>query len=270
MITDLLSGFSREPAECLVRINDTPIESLYPLLAEVTVETGRNAPDSATLTFETRRDERGEWMVQDATGLFDNTPLMREWNRISIVAAFGNHEEEVLRGFIRQLRAEYPEDAGAAKLVVECQDESLQLDREHRRISWGSEDLPTSDPQIIDETLARYPGLAGDPMNAAGQSTNRRSQPGRHRHHAAPGARRRERLRTLFSPRRAVLRPAARRPAAAAADALGLCRQGRQLHLDHRHRRRPSARRSRLRSAGRNRRRVERSARRTRSTAARH
>lgn len=170
MITDLLSGFSREPAECLVRINDTPIESLYPLLAEVTVETGRNAPDSATLTFETRRDERGEWMVQDATGLFDNTPLMREWNRISIVAAFGNHEEEVLRGFIRQIRAEYPEDAGAAKLVVECQDESLQLDREHRRRSWGSEQLPSSDLQILGETLGNYSGLTTDPMNASGQA----------------------------------------------------------------------------------------------------
>jgi hypothetical protein len=69
MITDLLTGFSREPAECIVTINDTPIEMLYPLLAEVTVETGRNAPDTATITFESRRDERGEWLVQDATGL---------------------------------------------------------------------------------------------------------------------------------------------------------------------------------------------------------
>jgi hypothetical protein len=97
-----------------------------------------------------RRDERGEWLVQDATGLFDDTPLMREWNRIRIVAAFGSHEEEVLRGFIRQIRAEYPEDAGAAKLVVECQDESLQLDREHRRRSWGSEQsaqLRPADPR---------------------------------------------------------------------------------------------------------------------------
>lgn len=170
MITDLLAGFSREPAECLVKINDTPIEQLYPLLAEVTVETGRNAPDTATLTFETRRDERGEWLVQDATGLFDSTPLIREWNRISIVAAFGSREEEVLRGFIRQIRAEYPEDAGNAKLVVECQDESLQLDRSHRRRSWGSEQLPASDLQIVSETLGSYSGLAPDPMNAPGQT----------------------------------------------------------------------------------------------------
>ena len=170
MMIDLLAGFSREPAECIVRINDTPIEALYPLLSEVTVETGRNAPDTATLTFETRRDEQGEWLVQDATGLFDNTPLMREWNRISIVAAFGSREEEVLRGFIRQIRAEYPADAGAAKLLVECQDESLQLDREHRRSSWGTELLPSSDLLILAETLGRYTGLTPDPMNASGQS----------------------------------------------------------------------------------------------------
>lgn len=170
MIPDLLGGLAREPAECIVRINDAPIDTLYPLLAEVVVETGRNAPDTATLTFETRRDERGEWAVQDATGLLDDTPLIREWNRVSIVAAFGMREEEVLRGFIRQIRAEYPEDAGAAKLIVECQDESLQLDRTHRRKSWGSETLPSSDLLILTETLGNYRGLAPDPMNGSGQS----------------------------------------------------------------------------------------------------
>jgi hypothetical protein len=170
VIPDLLAGLAREPAECIVKINDVAIETLYPLLAEVAVETKRNAPDTATLTFESRRDERGEWIVQDATGIFDGTPLMREWNRISIAAAFGSREEEVLRGFIRQIRAEYPEDAGAAKLVVECQDESLQLDREHRRTSWGTEQLPASDMLILSETLGRYSGLAPDPMNATGQT----------------------------------------------------------------------------------------------------
>ena len=170
MVLDLLAGFSREPSECIVKINDTPIESLYPLLAEVTVETGRNAPDTATLTFETRRDEHGEWLVQDATGLFDDTPIMREWNRVGISAAFGSVEEEVLRGFIRQIKAEHPDDAGAAKLTVECQDESLQLDREHRRKSWGTELLPSSDLLLLLETLGNYSGLAPDPMNAAGQS----------------------------------------------------------------------------------------------------
>ncbi len=167
---DLLAGFSREPAECIVRVNDTPIDSLYPLLAELTVETGRNAPDTATLTFETRRDEHGEWLVQDATSLLDDTPLLREWNRIAISAVFGLREEEVLRGFIRQIRAEYPEDAGAAKLVVECQDESLQLDRSHRRLSWGSEPLPSSDTLILLETLGNYSGLVPDPLNGPGQS----------------------------------------------------------------------------------------------------
>ena len=166
---DLLAGFSREPAECIVRVNDAPIEPLYPLLVEVSVETGRNAPDTATLTFETRRDEHGEWMVQDATGLLDDIPLLREWNRIRISAVFGLREEEVLRGFIRQIRAEYPEDAGAAKLVVECQDESLQLDRTHRRRTWGSELLPSSDTLILLETLGNYSGLAPDPLNAPGQ-----------------------------------------------------------------------------------------------------
>jgi hypothetical protein len=208
--------------------------------------------------------------VQDATGTFDDTPLMREWNRIRIVAAFGSREEEVLRGFIRQIRAEYPEDAGAAKLVVECQDESLQLDREHRRTSWGSEDLPTSDQQIVDETLARYAGLGADPMNAAGQTgivglnqdgtditlLQARAEENGYELYFRRGV-------VYFGPPRAGLP----QPQPTLSVYAG---KSRQLHLDHRHRRRPPARRSRLRSAGRNRRRVERSDRRARSAAARY
>lgn len=164
---DLLA--TRAPAECVLSINGAPIDSLYPLLSEVTVETSRNAPDTASIVFESRRDEHGEWLVQDALGA-DGRPLFQEWNRVSIAAAFGLEQEEVLRGFIRQVRCEYPQDAGGARVTVECQDESLQLDREHRRQSWGSTELPSSDTQILAEVLGRYPGLAPDPQNAPGRS----------------------------------------------------------------------------------------------------
>ena len=168
MLLDLLSTATREPAECLVEVEGAPIESLYPFLMEVTVETGRNTPDTATLVFESRRDETGRWLVQDATDMTGEY-LLREWNRIVIKAAFGSREEEVLRGFIRQVRAEYPQDAGAARVTVECQDESLQLDREHNRRVWGTTDLPSSDTLILQEIIGRYPPLAPDALSATGQ-----------------------------------------------------------------------------------------------------
>lgn len=169
MDLDFLSPATREPAECLVEVEGAAIESLYPFLMEVTVETSRNSPDTATLVLESRRDEQGRWLVQDAT---DPTGeyLLREWNRILIKAAFGSREEEVLRGFIRQVRAEYPQDPGAARVTVECQDESLGLDREHRRRVWGTTDQPSSDTLLLQEIIGRYSPLTPDSLSGPGQS----------------------------------------------------------------------------------------------------
>ncbi|HVK55996.1 MAG TPA: hypothetical protein VM532_13330 [Burkholderiales bacterium] len=170
MLLDILSAKDRAPAECVIEVNQQPIEDLYPFLVEVTVETGRTEPAVATLTFESRRDEHGEWLVQDATGIDGREYVLREWSSILIKAVFGDREEEVLRGFIRQVKAEYPEDQGAARVIVECQDESLQLDREHRRKTWGTTDAPMSDTQIVTEMLGSYSPLSLDAESASGQS----------------------------------------------------------------------------------------------------
>jgi hypothetical protein len=169
VLLDFLSGKERAPAECVIEIDSRPIVELYPFLIEATVETSRTEPATASLVFETRRDEHGEWTVQDAYGLDPREPILADWKPITIRAVFGVREEEVLRGFIRQIRTEYPEDAGAARVTVECQDESMQLDREHVRKPWGTEQLPSSDRLILTELLAPYAPLASDPESAAGQ-----------------------------------------------------------------------------------------------------
>ncbi|MCK7500256.1 MAG: hypothetical protein MZW92_65615 [Comamonadaceae bacterium] len=259
VIPNLLAGLTRDPAECVVKINDAPIEALYPLLAEVTVETGRNAPDTATLTFESRRDERGEWLVQDATGLFDDTPLMREWNRISIAG-----------------RLWRPGGRGAARLHPP--DPRGISGRRRRRQAGGGVPgrVPPARPPAPSQVLGhgadpklghadpeRNPGPVFGPLPRQDEchrpDAHRRPQPGRHRHPVAPGPRRGERLRALLPPRACVLRAAPRRPAPAPADPFGVCRQDRQLHLYQRHRRRPPARCRGLRPAGRIGRGIERS-----------
>src|SRR5262245_13454327 len=169
-IGGLLSGKERAPAECAVEVDHAPIEDLYPFLIEVTVQAGRSDAATATLTFESRRDELGQWLVQDAHGLDPREPILAEWKPILIKAVFGVREEEVFRGFVRQVKAEYPPDAGNARVTVECQDDSLQLDRTHRRKAWGTEQLPTSDQQIFMEVLSAYAPLSLDAESAAGQS----------------------------------------------------------------------------------------------------
>lgn len=150
MILDFLSQKSREPAECIIEIDNQEIEDLYGFLTEVVVETSRAEAAAATLTFETRRIETGEWVIQDDGRFYP-------WAKIKILAAFGGDPEEIMRGYIKEIRAEYPNEAGTTKVTVNCQDDSIELDREHIRDTWG-EDSPTTDRVII-ETILRPYGL---------------------------------------------------------------------------------------------------------------
>ena len=170
MSLSLLSALqaTREPAECLVSIAGESLADFYPMLTELSVETSRHVPDTARLSFESRRDDQGNWLIQDAKGLSGRV-LFQEWNPITISAAFGTATEEILRGFIRQVRSEYPPDPGAVKVIVEVQDESFQLDRQQRRRSWGTTDVPMTDLQILAELLSPYAGLSQDAQCATGQ-----------------------------------------------------------------------------------------------------
>ena len=159
----LLSDRLREPAECVIRIGTSgqEITDFYPFLMEVTVDTTRDSPAVATLKFETRRDENGQWLIQDAG-------ILAPWEPIVIEAAFGSTTEEVMRGYIREIKADYPEDACETTVTVECQDESIKLDREHMRCVWGG-DAPTSDRIIVSAILANH-NLTLDPQSGDGQS----------------------------------------------------------------------------------------------------
>ena len=161
MLQDLFSSRERSPAECVIAVDGAEIGEFYPLLLEVNVDSSRSEAATASLVFETRRNELGRWMVQDA-GVF--VP----WARITISAAFGLRVEEVMRGYIREVVLDTPQNAGAARLRVVCQDDSLRLDRAHRRVTWGSEEQPSSDRALLAEIIASY-GLSPDPDNAGGQ-----------------------------------------------------------------------------------------------------
>lgn len=159
-----LFGKYREPAECVISVGKAKqeITELYRFLVEVVVEASVDQPSIATLNFETRRDEKGQWSVQDSG-------LLATWEPILVEAAFGSTTEEVMRGYIREIRAAYPEDAGSATVTVECQDESLALDREHVRREWGAES-PSSDAMILQEIVAGKHGLLLDSDSEDGLS----------------------------------------------------------------------------------------------------
>ncbi len=160
---EFLRERNREPAECIIKVgtSENEISEFYPFLREVTVDTTRQWPAVARLTFETRRDEQGHWIVQDSD-------VFAPWEPIIIEAAFGTRTEEVMRGFIRTVRASYPENAGETTVTVNCQDDSIKMDRNHVREVWGG-DAPTTD-QVITSTIISNHGLSPDPANGPGQS----------------------------------------------------------------------------------------------------
>ena len=167
------------PPSASSRWTTTPLDDLYPVLVSVEVSTSRGEAAAATLIFETRRFEDGTWNVQDVD-------LLKPWAPVKIEAAFGERVEEVMRGFILRVDADYPANPGETKLTVTCQDESLPLDRAHVREQWGA-DGPLSDGVILATDLwAPQPGA---PPRQRGRAAGHLDQSGRHRHQVPEGAR---------------------------------------------------------------------------------
>jgi hypothetical protein len=164
MLLDLFSGAQRDPAGCVVKVGVAQFEiaDLYPFLTGVSIECSRSDAWSATLTFESRRDEQGKWVVQDSG-------LLNPWEPIVVEASFGSLSEEIFRGYIREVSASYPEEAGAATVTVECQDDSIVLDRNHVRQNWGEAEAPTTDGLIFQQIVSRN-GLTPNPESGQGLS----------------------------------------------------------------------------------------------------
>lgn len=147
-LLDLFSDVKRLPAECVVELDNEEISDLYPALVEVSVEADRKEWTTATLTLETRRLEDGSWSVQD-------DDRIKPWVPVKISAVFGDETEEVMRGFVREVKADYPAEKGSARVTVICQDESLKMDRLHVEQPWG-EDGPITDGQIASQIIQRH------------------------------------------------------------------------------------------------------------------
>lgn len=145
-LLDIFSEVKRQPVECQIDFDNQEAVDLYPALVEVVIATSRKQWTTATLIFETRRLEDGTWVIQD-------DDRVKPWVSVKITAVFGAESEEVMRGYVREVKVDYPAEKGAAKVTVICQDESLKLDRHHVNRPWG-EDAPTTDALIV-TTIAK-------------------------------------------------------------------------------------------------------------------
>ncbi len=132
----------RDPVECKIIVDGQEVSEFYSYLAEAKVMITRKGAAVAILLFDSIRKENGEWLIQDA-GVF--VP----WKPITILAKFGSDEKEVMRGYIKGVKADSPQDMGSANVRITCQDESIRLDRDHIRTVRSTVDDPQSDGAII-------------------------------------------------------------------------------------------------------------------------
>ncbi len=166
-LLDLFSEVKRQPAECVVELDNGEITDLYPALVEVVVETNRKQWTTATLVLETRRLEDGTWTVQD-------DGRIKPWVPVKVSAVFGDETEEVMRGYIREVKAEYPAEKGSARVTVVCQDDSLKMDRLHVEQPWP-EDGTITDGQIATQIIQRH-NLQLDGTPGEGQTVQELNQ----------------------------------------------------------------------------------------------
>lgn len=142
------------PVECVVKIDDEEILSLYPYVKSVEVRMSRRSAAICTILLDSIRDENGEWLVQDQAEI-------KPWKKIKIEAHFADYQEEVMRGFIRDVKIQHPQDMSASVVTVTGQDDSILFDREHIRKIWSREDEQMNDGDIASE-IAIDKGLTAD------------------------------------------------------------------------------------------------------------
>lgn len=158
----------RAPVECVVEVDGREMQSLYPYLREVRVEMSRKGASTCTLSFDSVRDTGGKWVVQDAG-------ILAAWKRIKIDAVFGSRREEVMRGYIKEVKVEYPADMSAAMVTVLGQDETILFDREHKRATWSTQQRPVSDQTVVQAIAQAHQLLA---QAAAGLNNQNLAQDG--------------------------------------------------------------------------------------------
>lgn len=154
-----------DPVELKILVDDQELSDFYPYLAEASVLMSRQSATVAVLIFDSIRTEQGDWLIQDSGKL-------APWKNIVLLAKFGSHEEEVMRGFIKSIKVNNPKNMGMSHVRVICQDESLRLDREHIRTARSTTDDPQKDGAIVSSLAQEVnlnteveDGLANEALN---------------------------------------------------------------------------------------------------------
>jgi len=158
-----------QAADCIVEVGGREVSQVYPFLIEVEVDTTRNKAGRGHLSFETRRQNDGSWSILDED-------IFVPGRTLSIKAGFGpGDDEEIIRGLISKITTSMPQVKGTAGFKVIFQDLSLGLDRTSVYKTWGGDNQPVSDGDILREILGEHQlSFQGGPGQPAIESLEQR------------------------------------------------------------------------------------------------
>ncbi|MEZ5582976.1 MAG: hypothetical protein R3F37_09620 [Candidatus Competibacteraceae bacterium] len=158
----LLGNTRRRPVKWVVRLGSEKREdiALYSLLRTGTIFRHSNQTATASLTLEARIDDADAWSLLQGTG----TVVVGD--AILIEADFGLKRQEIMRGFVGNLKVKNLHRNTYLKIVFECQDESWQLQQQHVRMVWKSGSR-IRDRFVVSAILEKY-GLTLDDNSAWG------------------------------------------------------------------------------------------------------
>jgi len=162
MALHLLGNTRRRPVRCVIRIGSEKREeiALYSLLRTGTIFRHSNQTATASLSLEAQIDDADAWSLLQGTG------TVVAGDTILIEADFGPKRQEIMRGFVGNLKVKNLHHNTYLKIVVECQDESWRLQQQPVHKVWKSDGL-IRDRSVVSAVLEKY-GLTLDSNSAWG------------------------------------------------------------------------------------------------------
>ena len=134
------------PPGCKLIIKDKEIHDLYVYVISVTVEADRNKASTATIEFSDRIGPEQNWIVQDDSRLSPGAA-------VKIVMTFDQRQLTLFTGYLVKMSSSFTDKN--AKVTIECQDETLKLDQNHKQIEYNA-NISLADGEIVANILKNY------------------------------------------------------------------------------------------------------------------
>ena len=162
------------PPGCKIFIDDKEIKDLYPFVKQVKVNTARLQASDATVEFQDvvgYNSEGEHWMVQD-------DPRLIVGAAIKLVITFNKEEHLLFTGFLGQMKVSFSKAQGQADLTLECQDETLKLDQNHKTVQHQIGEKKLSDGEIVKSLLRTHGVQVSEGSIAKGLTCDKVTQTG--------------------------------------------------------------------------------------------